>query len=67
MISSPYYQGRQVSTENLSRCMIVIDIVLVMVNGMMVLMSRTIMADKNDGVDDGADIMADKNEHLIVS
>ena len=47
--------------------MIVIDIVLVMVNGMMVLMSRTIMADKNDGVDDGADIMADKNEHLIVS
>jgi len=33
MISSPYYQGRQVSTEDLSRCMIVIDIVLVMVNG----------------------------------
>ena len=44
--------------------MIVIDIVLVMVNGMMmVLMSRTIMADKNDGVD----VMADKNEHLMVS
>ena len=43
--------------------MIVIDIVLVMVNGMMVLMSRTIMADKNDVVD----VMADKNEHLIVS